>query len=168
MFSSVLANLFQARNVNMLAGILCAVATALCSALICRRFFLVANCMTWRQLSAMHLLPPPKKDIAFSAMWFVFRHHSLGCLEKMFCVHRLVFGSHGVAADGLDVDWDPDAVLSNPRCCMRLHKSLLLNFSAKRPKRTRLRFSKRTSELNFLASCFMRSRCSRKLTILAT
>ena len=88
--------------------------------------------------------------------------------KKMYRVHRLDCSSHGVAAAGLDVGWDPDALWSNPRCCMRLHKSLLLNLSAKRPKRTRLRLSNRTSELSFLASCFILSRCSRKLTIFET
>ena len=152
----------------MLAGILCAVATALCSALICRRFFVVVNCMTWRQLSAMHVLQKKKTRHRLFSDVVCLQTPQSWVFGKMLCVHRLVFGSHGVAADGLDVDWDPDAVLSNPRCCMRLHKSLLLNFSAKRPKRTRLRFSNRTSELNLLASCFILSRCSRKLTILAT
>ena len=93
---------------------------------------------------------------------------ALGVSKKMYHVRRLDCSSHGVEAAALDVGRDPDALLSKPRCCMRLHKSLLLNFSAKRRKRTRLRLAKRTSELICLASCFILSRCSRKLTICAT
>ena len=68
---------------------------------------------------------------------------------------------------GLDVDCDPAAPVFKPRCCIKLHKSVSLNLSAKRPSRTRLRFSIFTSELSFFASCFILSRLSRKRTILA-
>ena len=68
---------------------------------------------------------------------------------------------------GLDVDCDPVPPVFKPRCCSKLHKSASLNLSAKRPSRTRLRFSIFTSELSFFASCFILSRLSRKSTILA-
>jgi hypothetical protein len=54
----------------------------------------------------------------------------LGPLDKRRAIRVGSLSNHGATAEGMDVGWDDEAPPGNPRCCMRLNKSLSLNFTA--------------------------------------
>ena len=86
----------------------------------------------------------------------------LGPLDKACALWVGSLSNHGGTADGPDVGCDDEALLGKPRCCIRLNKSLSLNFTAIFCSLIRLRFSTFTPRVSFFASCFILSRCSRK------
>ena len=91
----------------------------------------------------------------------------LGPLDKACALWVGSLSTHGGTADGPDVGWDDEAPPGKPRCCIRLNKSLSLNFTAIFCSLIRFRFSTFTSRVSFFASCFILSRCSRKVRSLA-